>query len=145
MKKMLIGLFLTLSCLNAFANSTAGDIAKTKTNKNENDKQALVKLFNQEAAKKDSALTRYLNSLKNNPENQGYEIDGEITDQEIVRIESGKNANSFEINYLIIIRAGYKSNTFPVGYLSATSTFNIEDESGSSDISITKAAKVTIE
>ncbi|MNT69453.1 hypothetical protein D3C86_1987740 [compost metagenome] len=85
-----------------------------------------------------------MTALKADPENDNYWIDDTITTADILRLDSGASGGTFGIDYLIVIRAGYKSNTFAVGYLKglATGAIDIDD---TTTLKITEPAKVTIE
>jgi hypothetical protein len=126
---------------NANAAAPMAEIIISGTASNE---KALVKLFNKEAKIKNSPINAYLAALKADPDNQDYDIEGTITDMDIVRLDSGATAGNFEINYLILIRAGYKSNIFQVGYLKARMWGSIEEDS-KTKLTITEPAKVEIE
>ncbi|MNL22639.1 hypothetical protein D3C87_1439940 [compost metagenome] len=106
--------------------------------------EELVKLFNQEAQIPNSPINKYMTALKADPENDNYWIDDTITTADILRLDSGASGGTFGIDYLIVIRAGYKSNTFAVGYLKglATGAIDIDD---TTTLKITEPAKVTIE
>lgn len=144
MKNLILGITLLLASFAFNANAATGAMAEVKIKEGVSFEKALVNLFAKEAKKPNSKLNVYLSALKSNPENAGYTIDDTITELDIVRLESGGGAVSFEVNYLIIIRAGYKSGTFQVGYLKARA-FGSMDESSLISIQITEPAKVIIE
>lgn len=136
-------LILMMTVLLGFTHAAFAHMAETTTNKVADDK-AIVKLFNKEAAKKNSPISAYMTALKADQENEGFFIYDTIDTADIVRLESGAGGGTFEINYLIIIRAGFKSNTFQVGYLKAQ-TLGKVNEDQPTIIRITEPAKVSIE
>jgi hypothetical protein len=142
MKKIIV--VTILLCLTFSAQAVTGPIAEIEANRNISYKKTLIKLFSKEAKIIHSKLSDYLSALKLNPENQGYTIKDSISEADIVRLESGFTGGSYEVNYLIIIRAGYGSNVFQVGYLKAEALAS-EDETRPVLIRITAPTKVTIE
>lgn len=105
--------------------------------------QTLVDLYAAEAAKPSSPISKNLLALKADPDNDGYYFENKITELDIVRLDSGGGHGTYEINYLIFIRAGYKSNTFTVGYLKAQVIGSMIGDP--TLIKIIEPAKVTIE
>ena len=141
MKLTILSLFITL--LASFS-VHAENMVTAKIPSNMSIENGLIKLFNEEAIKKGSPLNLFMKELKANPDNKDYFIDDEITSKDLVTLDSGASAGQFGISYLIFIRAGYKSNTFAVGYLKAYSYGSIDEEDDVT-ISIAEPAKVTIE
>lgn len=141
MKQMI----LMMTVLLGFAfNASAAPMAQTILKTNLSYEKAVVKLYNKEAKIKDSPINAYLAALKAVPDNQDYFFDDTINNADVVRLDSGAYAGTFEIDYLIIIRAGFKSNTFQVGYLKAKVYGSIEEDQVTTLV-ITEPAKVTIE
>ena len=143
MKKTIL-LFTALLSFAVSAQAASTPMAETTISGTTPDEKELVALFNKEAKIKNSKLSAYLTGLKNDPENKDYFIEDTINTADIVRLDSGAGGGTFEINYLILIRAGYKSNTFQVGYLKAQVSGSIE-ESSPTTLKIIEPAKVTIE
>jgi hypothetical protein len=141
MKRLI--LMMTVLLGFAFNAHAANPMAETTTG-NGGYEKVLVKLFNKEAKKLNSPIHAYIAALKTDPENDGFEIYDTIDTADIVRLDSGVSGGTFEINYLIIIRAGYKTNTSQVGYLKAQ-TLGPIDESKPTIVKITEPGKVTIE
>lgn len=144
MKNLILGITLVLSSFAFNANASTEVMAEVKVKESASSEKTLINLFAKEAKKPQSKLNKYLSAIKADPENEGYTIDDTITDLDIVRLESGGGAVGYEVNYLIIIRAGYKSNTFQVGYLKARE-FGSMDEGSLRSFQITEPAKVVIE
>lgn len=143
MKKMILMMTVLLSF--AFnAEARANPMAETVIAEGMEYKQAIVELFNKEALIKNSPINKYMDALRADPENDAFYIYDEIDAEDIVRLDSGATAGTVEINYLIIIRAGFKSNTFAVGYLKADTSGQM-DEDNPTNLRITEPAKVSIE
>lgn len=139
MKKLIVAMIMIVS---GYAN--AGFMAEIKVSGNPSYEKTLIDLFAKEAKTPHSPINDYMTALKSNPENQDYDIEDTISDMDIVRLESGGSGGFFEVNYLIFIRAGYKSNFFQVGFLKAQAIAS-EDETQPTSIRITEPAKVIIE
>lgn len=144
MKNLILGMILLMVCFAFKSQASSGPMAEIKVNGTPSYELVLIKLFAKEAEIPHSPINNYMSALRANPENEGFTIEDKITDLDIVRLESGAGGGTFEVNYLIIIRAGYKSNTFQVGYLKAQA-FASEDESKPTTIRISEPAIVTIE
>lgn len=142
MKQAVLGLFITL--LSVSFNANASIMAKTTIPAGLSITEGFVQLFSTEATRPDSKLNSYLKKLKANPDYEDYEIDNFITTDDIVRLDSGASAGSFGIDYLILIRGGYKSSTTTLAYLKATAYGKI-DIDDTTMIEITEPAKVSIE
>jgi hypothetical protein len=143
MKKMILAITVLLSvAFNAQARSKP--MAETVIGEGLDDQQAIVELFNKEALIKNSPINKYMEALRADPDNKDFYIYDEIDTGDIVRLDSGAGGGTFEINYLIIIRAGFKSNTFAVGYLKAQ-THGPIDQDAPTYVKITEPAKVSIE
>lgn len=91
----------------------------------------MVKIYASESSNPQSKLSLYLKGLK--AKHSDYSIDSTITKDQVYRFESGRSGGSFEIDYLIAVQAGYKSNTFPVGFLKASASFDGDGGPGSTD------------
>ncbi|QDK44441.1 hypothetical protein DOM22_04350 [Bdellovibrio sp. ZAP7] len=139
MKRILIAI---ATVLGITASANAANFAEKVVSGSVNYEQGLKDLYAEEVQKASSPLYKYVTSIKN--ENPDYFIADKIEMEDIFVIESGQSGGVFEVNYLIVIRAGYKSNTFPMGYLKASIRASMDDESPYK-ITISKPAKVTIE
>jgi hypothetical protein len=64
--------------------------------------------------------------------------------EDIFTIESGQSGGVFGVNYLIVVRAGFKSSAFPMGYLKAYITASMDEEAPYRAV-ISEPANVTIE
>ena len=142
MKRLVLAALIILACYSTGSQASTDVIAQTHINGEGSFITELVKLFSAEMAKPNSKLNKYMTELKN--KNEGYFIDDAITELDVIRLESGGGAGSFSTDYLILIRAGYKSYTVQVGYLKADAIF-FEDESKPTILRIVEPAKVTIE
>lgn len=142
MKQTILGLVITL--LSVSFNASASTMAKTTLSTDSSITEGIVKLFAKEAAQNNSKLSLFLKKIKENPDNQDSEIDNTITTDDIVRLDSGASAGKFGIDYLILIRAGYRSSTTTVAYLKAVAYGSIDIDEDTV-IEITEPATVTIE
>jgi len=142
MKQAVLGLFITLLSVSFSAN--ASTMAKTTLPEGMSLTDGLVKLFSTEATKTGSKLNSFLKKLKANPDNEDHEIDNFITADDIVRLDSGASAGKFGIDYLILIRGGYKSSTTTIAFLKASAYGRIDIDNDTT-IEITEPAKVSIE
>ena len=138
MKKIIVAILMIVSSY-----ASAEIMAEIKVNGNPSYEKTLIDLFAKEVKILHSPINDYMSSLKSNPENQDYDIEDSISEMDIVRLESGVSGGFFEVNYLIFIRAGYKSNLFQVGFLKAQ-VIASEDETQPTSIRITEPAKVII-
>lgn len=137
-------LILMMTVLLGFAfNAQAAPMAETQLTTYTSFEEELVKLFNKEALIPNSPIAAYMAALKTEPENDSFWIDDTITTAEILRLDSGASGGKFGIDYLIVIRAGYKSHTFSIGYLKGNVSGPLDEET--TTLRITEPAKVTIE
>ena len=140
MKTMMMAIAMVLGLTAA---AQAEDYAHGTYPRTMSETQALQDLFAKEMAKDSSALKKYMADLKQ--QDSDYYYDDKIEAGDVVRLESGGSADKYSANYLILIRAGYKSNTFQMGYLKAYVDFVTEDENMPFKVVIQGPAKVTIE
>ncbi|WP_413294985.1 hypothetical protein ACLSU7_07735 [Bdellovibrio sp. HCB185ZH] len=139
MKAVLIAIAMVLGITTT---AQAGEFARQTIHPADNSPvEALQNLFAKEVKKEGSPLNKYMKTLKEI--DPSYFYDDTISAEDVVRLESGGNGGIYSINYLIIIRAGYKSNTFQMGYLKAEMFGHEEGETFT--VVISEPAKVTIE
>ncbi|QLY26266.1 hypothetical protein [Bdellovibrio sp. KM01] len=139
MKTMMMSIAMVLGLtVSAHAANFAERIVSGSTNY----EQALKDLYAAEMQNAGSPLYKYVSAIKN--ENPDYFIADKIEMEDIFVVESGQSGGVFGVNYLIVIRAGFKSNTFPMGYLKAYITASMDD-GAPYQVIISEPAKVTIE
>lgn len=141
MKKILLSLLIVLCSLSL--NAATGPLASQILPPESSITEELVKLFSSEALKNGSPINKLITNLRNDPENESHHIEDFITNDDIIFIESFGQQDKFEMKYLIILRAGFKSSNTPVVYLRGVAFSNSEDEE--IQIQISGPIKVEIE
>ncbi|WP_413560269.1 hypothetical protein [Bdellovibrio sp. HCB209] len=139
MKTMMMAIAMVLGFT---ATAQAGSFAEVTLPAGVESEQGIQDVYAQEAQKPGTALNKYLAGIKQ--ADPDYYIDDAIGAEDIFRLECGRSGGTFYCSYLVMVRAGYKSNSFPMGYLKV-STSSDSDGEGPTKLVIEGPAKVTIE
>ncbi len=123
MKKVLMAIAMVLGFT---ATAHAANFAEKSYPASVGYEQALKDLFSQEMNKTGSPLNKFVTNLKK--ENPDYFVADKIELEDIFTIESGADCCQFYVSYLLVVRGGYKSNSFPMAYLKASIEAPMDDE-----------------
>lgn len=141
MKRIFLSLIIVLSSLSLDA--ATGPLASQNIPQESTIITELVKLFSTEALKSGSPINKLITDLRNDLNNESHHIEDFITNDDIILIESFGHQGKFEMRYLIIFRAGFKSSTYPLIYLKGIALNNMEEDEV--QISISGPIKAEIE
>lgn len=105
--------------------------------------QELAKLFNEEFAREGSPLRKALaDVIKDNSDESGPRL-VPVDADDILHLESGGSGGLYSTEFLIPLRAGYKSNTTIEAYVIASEFISFRDDDGVT-IRLDRRVKVTI-
>ena len=143
MKSLILGSLLAFTSA-AFADpSVLAQAAIGPVSGQKQEIKEVVKVFNQSQINPESSLATHLKSLVN--ANNGFTVEFAergITANDVIKLESGLSGPTYYSKYLILIRAGFKSNNFPLEYLEAT--FSSKDQGTHGELTITGPIAVEI-